>query len=153
MTTQPALAPQRSTTKVVLKNFVWRGFDFAVSILGAVATTAAMARIIGPQRLGYFNFVFWVTSISATLGSVGVPAATQKYMAEYLGRGETGNARAIYCYALRLQTVLALVITVAGLAVVLAAADPHYRAICIFLVLSMIPQILAAIPAMRSAVD
>ena len=65
-----------------------------------------MARIIGPQKLGYFNYVMWLANMSGIVGSVGVPMTTRKYMAEYLGRGEPGVARAVFFATMQLQQLM-----------------------------------------------
>jgi len=136
-----------SATGVVTRNFFWRTIDLLVSILGAFATSIALARIIGPTRLGYFNYVYWLTSITGSMASLGIPAAALKYMAESLGRKDGDSARAVYSYCLRNQIACAVALSGLCLIVVFETGARDYRWISAFLVLSIIPQMIAYIPS------
>jgi O-antigen/teichoic acid export membrane protein len=52
-----------------------------------LTTTVAVAPVIDPQRLGYFNYVYWLGSTTGIVGFLGIPMMTSKYMAEFLGAG------------------------------------------------------------------
>ena len=67
-----------------------------MGILATLATTIVIARLIGPQRLGYFNYIYWLSNTAGGLASLGIPATTGKFMAEYLAGGQKGVARAIF---------------------------------------------------------
>ena len=110
-----------------------------------------MARVIGPQKLGYFNYIMWLANMSGLIGSLGVPATTSKYMAEYLGRGEHGVARAVFSSTMRLQAAMAGLITAGALGLVYAICDPHYRLISSIQVASMLPAMLTFVPAQANA--
>jgi len=134
-------------TETIARNTLWFGFDVAASLLTAVVTSIVIARAIGPQRLGYFNYLGWLANISASIGCLGVPATTRKYMAEYFGRGEPGISRAIFESSLRLQFATAGVITSVGLILVLAVSDRGYWGSSLFQVASLLPAMLTWIPA------
>ena len=106
-----------------------------------------MARIIGPQKLGYFNYVMWLANMSGIVGSVGVPMTTRKYMAEYLGRGEPGVARAVFFATMQLQVLIASAITAIALAIVFVFGDPHHRLVSAFQVASILPAMLVFVPS------
>ena len=59
-------------------------------------TSIAIARTLGPSKMGYIIYVAWIASVVGSLGGLGIPATTQKYMAEFLGMGDRGTARHIY---------------------------------------------------------
>jgi O-antigen/teichoic acid export membrane protein len=126
---------------------MWYGLDLVASIVAAFATSLPLARVIGPHNLGYFNYVAWLTTISSVVGTLGIPGAARKYMAEYLNKGEGGIARAVFFSALRLQFYLACGVTVVSLIVVFVASDPAYHWISAFLVLSMLPGMFVSIPS------
>ena len=69
---------------------------------------------MGPTKLGHYQYVIWVAMMTGTVAALGVPAATRKFVAEYLGRGEHGAARAIIRATLRFQIGVAVVVAVVG---------------------------------------
>ena len=143
---------QRSTgasgnTEKIASNAVWYGFDVGFGLFTTFATSIAIARTIGPHRLGYFSYILWLVTIGANLGGVGIPATAVKYMAEYLGRGEAGIARAIFSSALRLQAAFASAITIIGLVLVLTVSERSYWASSALLVASILPGMLTALLA------
>jgi len=118
------------------------GLEVVITLVCTLLTTVAIARVIGPSRLGYFNLIFWLTSITCSVGSLGIPLTTFKYMGEFLGGGKKELARAVFFYNLRAQTVIACVLTSIGLIAALILVDPAYRVCSILLVLSMVPNMI-----------
>lgn len=134
-------------TLTIARNAAWYTFDVVASLVTAFATSIVIARAIGPQKLGYFNYIAWLASISASIGGLGVPVTTRKYMAEYFGRGEPGVCRAIFERTFRLQILTAGVITAVGLLLVFTISDRNYLGSSIFQVASILPAMLTSIPA------
>ncbi len=137
----------RGTAQTVAANTFWYSLEMAVSALAALLTSIPVARVIGPRRLGYFAYVQWLTSVSGRLAMVGIPAATRKYMAEYLGRGEARIAWAIFRRSLRVQSYIALGVAAAGAALVWSWVEPSYRVCSLVLVMGVAPRMLAYIPS------
>ena len=75
--------PTESLTKTIARNSYWYGFEQFFSFVAGFAASIAMARVIGPTRLGYFNYVMWLINMSALVGNMGVPATTRKYIREH----------------------------------------------------------------------
>ena len=88
-----------STTRTVAKNSFWYGLELSFGAIVILGTSLVVGRAFGPARLGYFNYLVWLTFVAGTLGSVGLPVATQKYMAEYMGKREPGVAYSIFWWA------------------------------------------------------
>ena len=106
--TPPSTAVPRGgfgNTRTIARNSVWIGLQVGFSLLVVFLTSIPIARTFGPEKLGYYNYIQWLASISGVLGSFGIPIATRKYMSEYLGRGEQGLARAVFFSTLRLQYI------------------------------------------------
>ena len=97
-----------TNSATILRNSFWYGIDVGVTLVTGMAASIVLARVIGPKDLGYFNYVMWLGNVSGVIGSLGIPMATRKYMAEYLGKGQPGIARAIFFRALRMQAYLSL---------------------------------------------
>ncbi|HEV2474295.1 MAG TPA: oligosaccharide flippase family protein, partial [Chthonomonadales bacterium] len=100
-----------SNTKIIAKNTGWYGLESAISFIVTLFTSIAIARYLGPTKMGYMIYVFWIAQIVSNLGSMGIPNTTRKYMAEFLGKGDRGTARYIYFRTLLLQTTLATLAT------------------------------------------
>lgn len=137
----------RNITRIVARNSFWYALEQVFSFLAGFAASIAMARVIGPTRLGYFNYVMWLVNMTGLIGNLGIPATTRKYIAEYLGREEPGTARAIFNYTLRFQIRTSLVVTTLCLAAVHLFGDLEYRWISTFLVASMLPNLILSIPS------
>lgn len=146
----PAAGAALGNTRTIARNSLWYGLEIAFSVLLVFLTSIPIARVVGPEKLGYYNYVQWLTQVSAFIGSFGIPAATRKYMSEYLGRGQGDIARAIFSTTLRMQFVFALVATTVGLVLVFTVSEPAYRHISTFLVISMLPGMVMAIPSMAN---
>ena len=82
-------------------------------------------------------------------GSIGgiTPGATRKYMGEYFGREQMGIAKAFFYKMLLLQTGIAAVITLAGLAAFWFWSDRQYRVISLLMIASILPYIVNSIAA------
>jgi O-antigen/teichoic acid export membrane protein len=96
---------EASNTKKIASNAIWYGADQAISLLLAFGTSIALARVLGPQKLGYFNYIMWLSNMTGSIGSLGVPLAVGKYVAEYLGAGRPDVARGVFYRGLRHQCV------------------------------------------------
>jgi O-antigen/teichoic acid export membrane protein len=141
------IADPRSNTRTIASNSLWIGLELACSIVAAFATSIPMARVIGPEGMGYFNYVQWLTNLSGIVGLLGIPSATRKYMAEYLGAGKPEIARAVFRATLNLQIIIASAVVAVGLPLVLWGAPAAYKWISFFLVLSLWPSMVASIPS------
>jgi O-antigen/teichoic acid export membrane protein len=149
--TIPLPKPAPSNAKVIGRNFIFMGLEVVITLVSTLLTTVAIARVIGPTRLGYFNLVFWLTSITCSVGSLGIPLTTFKYMGEFLGGGKRELARAVFFYNLRAQTAIALALTVISMIAVFTIVDPSYRFCSALLVLSMLPNMIAFVPSQANS--
>ena len=126
-------------SKTILRNTAWYGLENVISFGTSLITSIAIARTLGPSRMGYIVYVTWIVTITSSLGSVGIPATTRKYMSEFLGGGDTATARLIYSRTLTIQAILASVATAAAVFWVLHDSPPEYRVAALLLVLSTWP--------------
>jgi O-antigen/teichoic acid export membrane protein len=128
-----------SNTKTIARNTGWYGIEIATSFVLQLFTSIAIARTLGPSKMGYIIYVSWIAGVISNLGGLGIPATTGKYMAEFLGMGDRGTARFIYFRTLYLQIGLATLAT-GGLAIwVLNNAAAEYRVAALLVVLSIWP--------------
>jgi O-antigen/teichoic acid export membrane protein len=123
------------------------GLEVLITLAVTLLTSVFIARVIGPTRLGYFNLVMWLATIACSLGSLGIPLTTFKYMGEFLGRGQRELARAVFFYNLRALALIATTVTGIGVVVVFTVVDPQYRLSSALLILSMLPNMITFAPS------
>ena len=136
-----------SNSKTIAKNTGWYGLESAINFVVTLFTSIAIARTLGPTKMGYIIYVAWIASIVSSLGGMGIPATTRKYMAEFLGRGDRGTARYIYFRTLLLQMGLATVATGGIVFWVLRDARAHYVVASVLIALSIWPSMVNFISA------
>ena len=140
-----------SNTKIIARNTGWYGLENLISALVTLFTSIAIARTLGPSKMGYLIYVAVIASFVASLGSLGIPATTQKYMAEFLGMSDQGTARYIYFKTLWLQVGLSVLATIGITIWVLGDASNGYKLASVLIVLSILPAMINSIPAQANA--
>lgn len=134
-----------SNTRTIAKNTGWYGLENLISVIVTLFTSIAIARTLGPSKMGYMIYVMWIASIVSSLGALGIPATTRKYMAEFLGMGDHGTARYIYLRTLLLQAALATVATAGILIWIGRDAQKGYLLASILVALSIWPSMVNSI--------
>lgn len=131
----------------ILRNSFWYGIELVLETVVFLGTSIAVARYLGPAKLGYFSYInLFVTVITGT-GGAGLAVATRKYMSEYLATGRLGTARAVYHLAHRYQLIGSITVAVIGLIGVLLFGDPAYRIMSAILFVSIVPGLMSRVPA------
>ena len=136
-----------SNTRTIAKNTGWYGVETAINNILTLFTSVAIARYLGPSKMGYIIYVQFVSGVVGNLGSVGIPAMLRKYMAEFLGKDDRGTARFIFLRALALQVMLASLATTGIVLFVLSDATAENRLAAVLIALSIWPQMVNNIPA------
>jgi O-antigen/teichoic acid export membrane protein len=136
-----------SNTKTIARNTGWYGLENLVSALLTMVTSIAIARFLGPAKMAYIIYVAWLSSVVTSLGSLGIPSTTQKYMAEFIGMGDRGTARHIYFRTIWLQVALGGLATAGLIVWVWGDAPPDYRLAAVLVVLSILPAMINSVPA------
>jgi len=139
-----------SNTKIIARNTGWYGLENIISAILTLITSIAIARSLGPSKMGYIIYVMWISSVVSSLGGLGIPSTTQKYMAEFLGMGDRGTARHIYLRTMVLQIALATLATAGIIIWVLGDASKGYKVASVLVVLSIWPAMVNSISAMAN---
>ena len=139
-----------SNTRIIARNTGWFGIENIVSAVVTMFTSIAIARTLGPTKMGYIVYVTWVTTVVSSLGSIGIPATTQKYMAEFIGMGDRGTARYIYFRTMLVQIGMATLATGGILLWVLRDSVADYRLASVLIVVSIWPAMVNYISAMAN---
>jgi O-antigen/teichoic acid export membrane protein len=140
-----------SNTKTIAKNSGWFGLENIISAVVALVSSIAINRYLGPSKNGYIVYVAYIASLVSSLGGLGIPATTRKYMAEFIGMNDRGTARYIFLHTLLLQTGLAMLATGGLLYWVLGDAGAEYKLASALLVLSIWPSMVNSISAQANA--
>jgi O-antigen/teichoic acid export membrane protein len=119
----------------------------AVVLVAVLCTSIPLARVIGPDRLGYFTYIQWLAMAGSNVVLLGIPATTRRYMAEALGRNDLPAARGIFLATLRLQTILAVGVFVVGEILVFTLTDRSYWSSSWLIVVSLVPRMIMSIPS------
>ena len=131
----------------ILHNSFWYGLEAVLETVAFLGTSIAVARYLGPEKLGYFSYInFFVMIVNRTSGT-GLASATRKYMSEFLAQDQPGIACAVYHFAYRYQLIGAIAVTALGLVGVAIFGDPSYRLMTVILILSIVPGMMSWVPA------
>jgi O-antigen/teichoic acid export membrane protein len=136
-----------TSTGKILHNSFWYGLEMMIETLVFLGTSIAVARYLGPTKLGYFSYINFLVTIVYRAGSSGFASSTRKYMTEFIALGRPESARAVYRFTYRYQLIAALLIAVLGLAGVGWLGDPHFRVMSFILIVSIVPGVMSVIPA------
>lgn len=140
-------------TKTILRNTLWFALENMISFGASLISSILIARALGPTRMGYIVYVLWVVNICSSLGGIGIPATTLKYMGEFLGGGQRGIARYVYRLTLLVQTGTATLVTLGALLWVQHDAPAEYRTASTLLVLSILPGMINSISAYANVAE
>jgi len=139
------MQPNNATT--ITRNSFWYAVDASAATVVMLIASVPVARVMGPELLGHYIFLVFMTTIAQRLANVGIPATAGKYMAEYLANRQPGIARAIFSATLRYQVLVATVVTAAACVLVRVLAQPGFELVSYLIVLSMWPSMVNNIPA------
>ena len=126
---------------------MWLALDAAIAMPVSLALSVLVARSVGPDVLGVYNFANWVLGAGIVVVTNGVTYGMQLYAAEKLGKGDLAGAMAVLAHGLRWQLALAAVLVSLGTVLTLALSPPPFRAALLLAVLSVAPAILVSVPA------
>jgi O-antigen/teichoic acid export membrane protein len=136
-----------TNTRTIARNAGWYGIETTISLVVSLFTSIAIARTLGPTKNGYIVYVSFIAGVVSNLGGFGIPAATRKYMAEFIGMGDRGTAKYIYTRTLLLQILLSTLATGGLLFWVLRDAVGAYKLASVLIVLSIWPAMVNSISA------
>jgi O-antigen/teichoic acid export membrane protein len=137
----------KSASGRILHNSFWYGLETVIETFLFMGTSIAVARYLGPEKLGHYSYINLFVTVVTRTSATGVASATRKYMSEFLAAGEPGTARAVYYLAYRYQLIGALTITALGLFAVLLFGEPGFRLMSVILILSITPGVMSWVPA------
>lgn len=136
-----------TSSQTILRNSIWYGLETVIELLVFTSSSIAVARYLGPDKLGHFTYINFFVSILTRTAGQGVTSATRKYMTEFLVQGRPGVARAVYHLAAKYQLFTALAISTVSILLVALFGEHSYRLMASILLASIVPGLMSWVPA------
>ncbi len=133
-------------------NTAWNAADLSVGTITAIVNSVVVARALGPNILGRYQFILWAASIVSVLTMYGLPVTANRYIARYLATGRSDLAGTVVARTLRYQAMFAAIALAAGALFALTRA-PAERPVVALIFLSLAPALLMAVPTGVSSID
>lgn len=138
---------RRSRTRSVAGNSGWLTLDAVFGVVGSLVLSVFVARSLGPDVLGVYNFASWALTAGVVVVTNGVTYGLQMFTAERFGQGDIDGARAIVRQGLRWQLALSGLLLLVGLVATATMAPTTMRVALTLAVVSVVPAILVSVPA------
>jgi O-antigen/teichoic acid export membrane protein len=142
-----SISKPASASRRIVRNSFWYGLEGLLETIVYLGTSVAVARYLGPEKLGYFSYINTLVTIITNTSSSGMVSATRKYMSEFIGLGEMGTAHAVYHLTHRYQLVSAVIVTSVCLFSIVIFGDTSYKLMASILIISLIPGVMSRVPA------
>jgi O-antigen/teichoic acid export membrane protein len=142
-----AAAPIEPRAITLARSSFWIAFDAVTSTVGSLVVSVAVARALGPEKLGHYAYIMWIANTARLIGASALSVGVRKYAGEFLGRGEPAAARALIREAFRWQAVMAFAIVSLSLVLGLSLVRPEHRPFTTLALLSLLPSLLLGVSA------
>jgi O-antigen/teichoic acid export membrane protein len=133
--------------RTIAKNSLWSLSDSLLGMVNSLGCSIAVARVMGPEKLGYYNYINTMTIMAGWIAAFGIPAATRRFAAEAIGRGQFGVARTVIRVTFRVQLYMALIATVGGVAAVIGFVPRVHWSFALVTMASVLPFLMYGIPS------
>jgi O-antigen/teichoic acid export membrane protein len=139
--------PKAGVGITIAKNSFWLLTDSIVGMLASFYCSIMVARGLGPDRMGEYNYLIYFAAVLKMVTELAIPATFRKFAAEIMGRGDYATLKTMVRVALRLQAKLAAIGLAVGLAVVYLTFRPEQRGLATLAVLTIVPGIFLSVPS------
>jgi O-antigen/teichoic acid export membrane protein len=66
-----------SNTKTIARNTAWYGLENVINAVVGLSASIAIARTLGPSKMGPIIYMIWIAQVVSSLGGMGIPATTR----------------------------------------------------------------------------
>jgi O-antigen/teichoic acid export membrane protein len=148
----PTLVPggnskPEGTTATIARNSFWLLIDNVSALVASFYCSILVARKLGPDLMGRYNYVLWFATVLKMISDVAIPATFRKFSAEFMGRGDYSVLKTMVRVTLRLQVKLAIAGATIGLLIVHYRFAPDQQQLASLAVLTIVPALLLSVPA------
>src|SRR3954467_4124863 len=113
-----ALAKKRGLGVTIAKNSFWLLIDNVGSMVTSFTCSILVARALGPDRMGEYNYLLWFATFLKMFAEVAIPATFRKFAGELMGGNQLGTLKVLARAAMRMQLKLATGGVIVGLSIV-----------------------------------
>jgi len=135
------------TVTTIARNSFWLLIDNVSALVASFYSSILVARKLGPDLMGRYNYVLWFATVLKMISDVAIPATFRKFSAEFMGRGDYGVLKTMVRRTLRLQVKLAIGGATIGLLIVHYRFAPDQKQLASLAVLTIVPALLVSVPA------
>ena len=144
---EPEPGKPTRTSVTVAKNSFWLLIDNVAGLFASLYCSTLVARAMGPERMGDYNYVLYFAFILKMLTDVAIPQTFRKFAAEFMGRQEYSTLKTMVRVVLQLQIKLMIVGVGTGLLIVHFFFRPATQSLALLAVLTLVPGLLLSVPA------
>jgi O-antigen/teichoic acid export membrane protein len=135
------------TVTTIARNSFWLLIDNVSALFASFYCSILVARKLGPDLMGRYNYVLWFATVLKMISDVAIPATFRKFSAEFMGRGDYSVLKTMVRRTLRLQVKLAIGGATIGLLIVHFRFAPDQKQLASLAVLTIVPALLLSVPA------
>lgn len=128
-----------SVRETLVRNTVWYGVVTVFGLAAGLAMSVVLARGLGPERMGDFSYLLWVTRTVGALATLGFALATVRYTADAFGRGRPGVALGFMRLFMRRQVITTLIVLALIVPVMMAFAPPSLLLPLLLMTAALVP--------------
>jgi O-antigen/teichoic acid export membrane protein len=143
---EPEARPRTGTGLTIARNSMWLMVDSLAAVLSSLYCSITVARTLGPDLMGHYNYVLYFATVLKLVSEVAIPATLRKFTAEFVGRGDYGTVKTLVHHGVRLLSKLSGAAVVVGLVVVFMLFAPDQKLVGSLAVLSIVPATLLSTP-------
>jgi O-antigen/teichoic acid export membrane protein len=92
-------------TRTVARNTLFNFINSAADLLVNLFVGIALARVLGPDQYGVYSYLMWVVGLATLITNLGLGYVATRFIAEALGKQNTGEAKALARSTLFLRCV------------------------------------------------
>src|SRR5262249_10011972 len=131
----------------IARNSMWLMLDSLAAIVSSFYCSISVARVLGPDAMGQYNYVLYFATVLRMFAEVAIPATIRKFAAEFAGRGDFSTVRTLVRHLLGFQAKLASAAVVVGLSIVFLEFSAELRVVGALAVVSILPSMLLSTPS------
>ena len=96
----------------IFKNSVWNFILFGSQVIFGLASSIIIARYLGPELMGEYSYLVWLTGVIIILICFGFPKILTKFISELTGSNNFDIAKAVFSKLVKIQFLISLFLTI-----------------------------------------